>query len=102
MSLPIKKNDHGIRFSVTIQPRASRNEISGVHNGTLKIKLTSPPVEGAANKACIRLLGKILGIAPSRITILSGATGRNKVIEVADMEETAFLEKLRPHLPDSV
>ena len=98
MSLPIKKNDRGIRFSVTIQPRASRNEICGVHNDTLKIKLTSPPVEGAANKACIRLLGKTLGVAPSRITIVSGATSRHKVVRVEDMEEAAFLEKLRPHV----
>lgn len=98
MSLPIKKNDHSIQFSVTIQPRASRNEISGVHNGSLKIKLTSPPVEGAANKACMRFLGKILGVAPSRIILVSGATSRNKVIRVEDMEEALFREKLNPHL----
>lgn len=98
MSLPIKKNDHGLQFSVTIQPRASRNEIVGVHNDTLKIKLTSPPVEGAANKACLKLLGKILGVAPSKLSIVSGASSRNKVIQVEGLDEARFREQLRPHL----
>ncbi|MCF8720058.1 DUF167 domain-containing protein [Nitrospina gracilis] len=98
MSLPVKKNDHGLTFSVTIQPRASRNEIAGVHDGALKIKLTSPPVEGAANKACLKLLGKTLGVAPSKLSIVSGTTSRNKVIQVDGMDEARFREKLEPHL----
>ncbi|MGP0566561.1 DUF167 domain-containing protein [Nitrospina sp. 32_T5] len=98
MSLPVKKNDHGLTFSVTIQPRAARNEIVGVHDGALKIRLTSPPVEGAANKACLKLLGKTLGMAPSMLSIVSGSTSRNKVIQVNGMDETAFHEKLKPHL----
>ncbi|CCQ89320.1 conserved hypothetical protein [Nitrospina gracilis 3/211] len=98
MSLSIKKNDHGLTFSVTIQPRTSRNEIAGVHDGALKVRLTSPPVEGAANKACLKLLGKTLGMAPSKLSIVSGSTSRNKVIQVDGMDEAAFREKLKPHL----
>ncbi|CAI2717751.1 DUF167 domain-containing protein [Nitrospina watsonii] len=98
MSLPIKKNDHGLQFSVTIQPRASRNEIVGVHNDTLKIKLTAPPVEGAANKACLQLLGKVLGVAPSKLSIVNGASSRSKVIQVEGLDEARFREQLRPHL----
>jgi uncharacterized protein (TIGR00251 family) len=101
MSLDIKKVKSGIRFPVTLQPRASRNEISGLHNGALKIRLTSPPVEGAANRSCIKFLAKTLGTSSSSVQIVSGLTNRNKVVEVVGMDEKSLLNCLSPYLTNS-
>ena len=65
-------------FKVLVQPKSSKNEIVGLHDGTLKVKLTAPPVDGAANKLCIKFLAKQLGTAKSNIDIVSGETGRHK------------------------
>lgn len=94
MALNIKKHKEGIQFSAAIQPRASKNEISGEMNGALKIRLTSPPVDGAANKACVKFLAKRLGISPGRVDIVSGLSGKNKIIRIEGMDEAAFLRKV--------
>jgi uncharacterized protein len=96
MALKITQHKEGIQFFAAIQPRASKNEISGVMNGALKIRLTSPPVEGAANKACIKFLAKQLGISASRVDIVGGLTSKNKIIHVEGMDESAFLQKVLP------
>ena len=96
MSLNIRKCDGGVQFSAAIQPRASINEISGVMNGALKIRLTAPPVEGAANRTCIKFLAKVLGISAARVDIIGGLTSKNKIIRIEGMSETAFLEKILP------
>ena len=72
--------DHpeGLILSVRVQPKASRNAIHGAHGEALKISLTAPPVEGAANKACIAFVAKKLGLPKSAVSILSGQTSRNK------------------------
>jgi uncharacterized protein (TIGR00251 family) len=98
MSLDIKKVKNGIRFSVVLQPRASRNEITGLHDGALKIRLTSPPVEGAANRSCMKVLAKTLGTNVSSVQIVSGLTNRNKVVEVLGMDETTLLKSLSPYI----
>lgn len=78
-----KKNAKGIAFDVYVQPRSSVNAIIGCHDQTLKIKLTSPPVGGAANKQCIQLLAKALGLPKSSLTIVSGQTSRRKKIGIS-------------------
>ena len=55
---------NGIRFSAIIQPRSSKNEVTGIFHNALKIRLTAPPVDGAANKACIRFFSKLLRVSP--------------------------------------
>jgi len=72
-----------ILLRLYIQPRASKNEIAGIHGGTaLKIRLTSPPVDGAANSACIEFLANVLGIRKSHVEILSGQKSRIKQIKL--------------------
>ncbi len=83
-----------VRFTVRVQPRASRSEISGVHGTALKIRLPAPPVDGAANDALVALLAHALGVAKRDVRIVSGQTGRNKTVEVAgirasDVEQLA-------------
>ncbi len=74
----IKDHPEGLILSVRVQPKASRNAIQGLHGGALKLSLTAPPVEGAANKACIAFVAKKLGLAKSAVEIVSGQTSRNK------------------------
>ena len=94
MTLNIKTYRDGIQFSAIIQPRSSRNKISALQGESLKIRLTSPPVDGAANKMCIKLLAKKLNIASSRIIIVNGQKGRNKLIRIKEMSTSEFVKKV--------
>jgi uncharacterized protein (TIGR00251 family) len=71
-----------VRFSVRVQPRASRSAIEGVHAGALKVRLTAPPVDGAANEALVELLADRLGVPKRAVVIVGGASSRTKVVEV--------------------
>jgi len=71
-----------VRFSVRVQPRASQTAIVGVHGTGLKVRVTAPPVDGAANEALVGLIAKQLRIARSNVTVISGATARLKLVEV--------------------
>jgi uncharacterized protein (TIGR00251 family) len=79
-----------IRFSVRVQPRASKDEFAGLRNGVLRIRLRAPPVEGAANEALVRFLADQLGVARRHVRIVSGISSRNKVIEVDDVARPAL------------
>ncbi len=76
----IKKNNDGISFKIHVQPRASKNAVTGLYDDALKIRLTAPPIDGAANKMCVKFLSKELGIPKSCIEIVSGQTSRTKHI----------------------
>jgi uncharacterized protein (TIGR00251 family) len=78
--LSIRKNPQGIMFKVFVQPRSSRNRIVGLHGDSLKLKLTAPPVDGAANKMCVKFLAKRLAVSPSSLEIISGHNSRRKTI----------------------
>jgi len=78
--LPIQDHPRGISFKIRVQPKSSRNQIVGPHGDALKLKVTAPPVEGAANKACLELLSKALGLPRSCMEITSGRSGRSKNI----------------------
>lgn len=77
----------GAALAVRVTPRASRNQITEVlSDGTIKIHLTASPTEGQANEALIKFLANILDVAPSKIEIVAGMTGRDKLISVLDIE----------------
>ena len=78
MSLSVQENRRGLTLKVFIQPRSSKNTIAGLHGDALKIKLTAPPIDGAANKMCIEYLAKCCGVPRSSIEIVSGQTSRTK------------------------
>ena len=75
-----RQTPEGVIFKVLVQPRSSKNMISGLHDGALKIKLTAPPVDNAANQMCLKFLAKSLGISKSRIEISAGYNSRHKQI----------------------
>ncbi len=88
--LRVTTTPDGVVFGVHVQPRASRAEICGLKEGELRLRLTSPPVDDAANKQCVELIAKTLGIAKSRVVIKSGAKSRHKVVTVEGVD-SAFL-----------
>ena len=81
--LKITETADGVTFGIHVQPRASRNEVCGVQGEELKLRLTSPPVEDAANRLCIEFLAKLLGVAKSGVVIIAGTKSRHKIIRVA-------------------
>ncbi len=72
-------------LSIRVQPRASRNAVIGWTGNTLNIRLTAPPVEGAANAACLDFLAKLLDLSPSRLEILRGDCSRDKVVQITGL-----------------
>ena len=76
----VRISPHGVTFKIFVQPRSSKNMISGLYKDSLKIKLMAPPVEGAANKMCIKYLAKCLEVPKSSLEILSGHASRIKQV----------------------
>jgi len=94
MALELRTTDAGLTLRVRVQPRATRDARAGEREGALVVRLTAPPVEGAANEALSRFLGKALGVAPSAVRVVSGTTGRNKVVSVAGLDAATVRERL--------
>ena len=77
----------GSALAIRVTPRARRNEISGILNdGTVKVRLTSSSEETKANDALVSFLSEILGVPSSQIEIVAGATGRDKLVSILDMD----------------
>ncbi|HJK92534.1 MAG TPA: DUF167 family protein [Polyangiaceae bacterium LLY-WYZ-15_(1-7)] len=87
--LEVRTEEGAVVFPVRVAPRASRSAIAGLHGGALKVALTAPPVEGAANAALVKLLAKKLGVAKSAVTIVRGERGRDKQVRVAGVDAAA-------------
>jgi len=79
---------------VYVQPRASRTEVVGWQGDALKIRLAAPPVDGAANRALVRFLTKILAVSPREVTIVAGASSRRKRVAVAGLTQGQVLQRL--------
>lgn len=74
--------DGDLLLNIKVQPRASRDELAEVLGDSLKVRITAPPVDGAANKHLIAFLAKIFKVSKSQITLISGETGREKRLRV--------------------
>ncbi len=72
----------GVQLTVYVQPRASRTECTGIHDGAIRIRLAAPPVDGAANDALIRFLAEKIGVPRSNIRVARGTGSRRKVVAV--------------------
>jgi uncharacterized protein (TIGR00251 family) len=94
VALDLRTTGDGLTLRVRVKPRASKDALSGEREGALVVRLTAPPVEGAANEALARFLGKMLGIAPSAVRILKGLTGRQKLVAVAGLDAATARERL--------
>jgi uncharacterized protein len=83
--IPIQELDSAVSFAVKVHPRARKNAITGEFGDALKLSLTSPPVDGRANQACIEFFAKLLMVPRSSVTITSGQTSSQKVIRVSGL-----------------
>jgi uncharacterized protein (TIGR00251 family) len=89
----------GSALAVRVTPRASNNKITEVMNdGTVKIHLAAPPVDDKANEELIRFLSDILGVPKSRIEIVAGQTGRDKLVSVLDMDVVTVHKRIQAFL----
>lgn len=82
-------------LTLRVQPRASRDELR-LEGARLKVRITAPPVEGAANAHLLRFVAAEFGVAPSRTALVRGATGREKVVRIASPK--LFPTELATHL----
>lgn len=91
---PIAASEGGVTLSVRVTPRSSRNAVVGVEAEAIKIKLTAPPVEGAANAALIEFVADWLGVRKSAVSILSGEQARHKRVRVLGVTVEQVQQKL--------
>ncbi len=91
----VRERQAGLEVPLHVQVRASRDEIAGVHNGALKLRISAPPVDDAANRAIVSFFASLLSIPKSRLHIVSGQKSRNKVLRI----EGVTLGEFRSRLP---
>jgi hypothetical protein len=98
MMVDLRQRGEAVAFSVRVVPRASRNKIAGIQDGAVRIRLTAPPVEGAANEALTDFLSSVLRVPKRDIEIVSGQTARNKVVSVSGLSAEEVEARLRSQL----
>ncbi|HEX7859600.1 MAG TPA: DUF167 family protein [Verrucomicrobiae bacterium] len=89
-----READGGIYLNIKVQPRASRNQIQGVHGNELKVSVTAPPVDSAANAALLEFLAEQLEVSKSAVRLVRGNTLRHKTIFVAGTRADSVEELL--------
>ena len=82
------------RIDVYVQPRASRTEVVGMHDARLKIRVASPPVDGAANAELIAFIAERVGVSKAKVRVVAGTSSRRKVVEVEGVSEELLRQKL--------
>lgn len=92
------------RIRVYVQPRASKTAVVGMHGDSIRIRLTAPPVDNAANEALVEFVAGELGIAKQRVRIVSGQSSRRKLMEIdgvtAEAANAALLARSEPRKGD--
>lgn len=94
MAFTVRDTANGAQFALRVQPRASRNAIVGTMGDAVKLAITAPPVDGKANHAVVEYLSDLFRVPKSSIVIVSGETGRNKLIAVRGMRAEQVLKAL--------
>jgi uncharacterized protein len=93
-TVQVRETAAGLEVKLHVLPRAKRCEISGVYSGALKLRITAPPVDDAANRAIIEFFSALLSISKSSLRILAGLKSRDKVLQIRGLSLSAFLEHL--------
>jgi uncharacterized protein (TIGR00251 family) len=89
MALRVAETGGRVRFSVRVQPRASKSELAGEYGAALRIRLAAPPVDGTANDELVSFLSNTFAVARKSVRILAGETARSKLIEIEGITERA-------------
>jgi uncharacterized protein (TIGR00251 family) len=85
----IREHAGAVTVDVLVQPRASRAKVGPIHDGRLKVAVTSPPVDGEANAAVIELFARQLGVTRSAVEVIAGASSRRKTLRITGVSVTA-------------
>jgi uncharacterized protein len=93
-ALQARNTSTGIEVKLHVLPRAKRCEISGMHNGALKVRVTAPPVDDAANRAIIDFFSALFDIPKSSMCISVGLRSRDKILRIKNLSLRIFLERL--------
>ena len=96
MAFTVRDTAQGAQFALRVQPRASRNAIAGTMGDAVKLAITAPPVDGKANQAVIEFLADLFRVSKSSVVIVSGETGRNKLIAIRGMSAEQVRKVLTP------
>lgn len=89
----------GSALAVRVTPRASRNEIVELlEDGTIKVRIAAPPSDNEANETLIEFLSEVLGVPKSRLDIVAGASGRDKLISIVDMDAETAHQRILAHV----
>lgn len=91
---PLHMTPTGVRIDLRVIPRSSRTTIDGIRDGRLLVRVSAPPVDEAANDAVVEALARVLDVPKRSIRIVTGATARNKTVEVTGMTGAAVLARL--------
>ena len=96
MTIPsfLRVQSDGILLSVKVQPRASANEIGAPLGNELRVRVTAPPVDSAANEALLRLLADALDCSRGQLELARGRTSRHKVIRVRGLDLATVIARL--------
>jgi len=86
----IRETGTGLMVPLHVQPRARRTQIAGIHNGALKVKVSAPPVDDAANRAIVEYFSKILGLPKSHVRIVAGQKSRDKLLHIDGISLQTF------------
>jgi uncharacterized protein (TIGR00251 family) len=89
--LPVRATATGVRVDLRVTPRAPKNQIAGVREGRLLVRVTAPPVDSAANDAVIALMAKALGVPKRAVRLVAGETSRNKTVEIEGISDLTAL-----------
>ena len=84
-----------MELRVRVTARASRDELVGLRDGVLHVRVSAPPVDGKANRAVTRLIAKALGVGRTSVTVIKGERSRDKVVAIEGVEPDAVLRALR-------
>jgi uncharacterized protein (TIGR00251 family) len=94
----LRETPDGCTLALRVHPGAKRNAITGVHDGALKISLTTPPVDGRANDAVIAFLAERLRLPRARIALVSGMASRSKTVRITGLSADEVRIRLNPDL----
>jgi len=94
----LQERADGIYLAIKLQPRASREQIVGIHGTELKVSVTAPPVDSAANQALVEFLADLLEISRSQVALVKGQTARHKTIRITGLSAPEVRAKLQHHL----
>jgi hypothetical protein len=92
--LDVRRPGKGVRVRVKVKPRARKTAVLGVREGVLEVAVAATPTDGRANAELVKALARALQIAPSRVSIVAGGSGRSKLVEFAGLSGAELVEKL--------